>query len=483
MYAGLDFGTSSCSIGVWREGAPRLIPLEGTSTRLPSALYTTRPDIQPEEIDEAELKRRLADAKRKQSLNAKNENKVVKQLSDPELENIERGLMKREIAKRSKARYENQTISEVVRADTDFFFGDSAIRQHIEDPKSGYFVQSPKSYLGSKIKNHHVELFTEIIYKILDFIRYKAEFEEEREIRNIVLGRPVNFHGNAGEKGNAQAINILHRAAIEAGFKDVEFFMEPVAAALDFEQTLSKDLIALVLDAGGGTTDCSMVKLGPSYSKSKDRSESILGYSGVRVGGKDLDIKLALKKIMPFFGKESLMNDGLPIPNTLFWNAVAINDVNAQEDFFSLKTMQEIVYYLDNCVDPEKLSRLKTLCQGGLTSRLNQSSEHAKIGLSDTDSVNISLPYIDPSLSIPVSRNDFRECIERELRTFISLMKDVEVQAATEPDVIYVTGGTAKSPVVQEWIRSNYRDIEIVAGDSFGSVVSGLTTRAYRIYG
>ena len=83
---------------------------------------------------------------------------------------------------------------------------------------------------------------------------------------------------------------------------------------------------------------------------------------------------------------------------------------------------------------------------------------------------------------IPVSRNDLRDSVKRELDVFIALMKEVETQADTKPDLIYVTGGTAKSPVIEDWIRSNYRDIDIVVGDAFGSVVSGLTTWAHRIY-
>ncbi|MFT7127325.1 MAG: molecular chaperone DnaK (HSP70), partial [Pseudoalteromonas tetraodonis] len=29
MFAGLDFGTSNCEIGVWQNGSPRILKLEG----------------------------------------------------------------------------------------------------------------------------------------------------------------------------------------------------------------------------------------------------------------------------------------------------------------------------------------------------------------------------------------------------------------------------------------------------------------------
>ncbi|QXP91518.1 molecular chaperone [Methylococcus capsulatus] len=485
MYAGIDFGTSSCSIGVWKNNGPVLLPLEGESTRLPSALYTTRPTLPIEEVDTLELERRIAAARRRQTAEfrkAKEENGTFKELSDAELENIERGAMRRELAERAKKRYRSQTINEVLYADTEVVFGEEAILRHIQEPQNGFFIKSPKSFLGAAIQPHHAELFFEVIKRILAFIKATAEINIQNEIDNIVLGRPVNFHGTRGQEGNHQAIGILESAAMAAGFKSVEFLMEPIAAAMDFERSIPEDVIALVLDVGGGTTDCSMVKLGPSHINSRDRNNSVLGYAGDRVGGTDIDIKLALMKIMPHFGRNSLLKNGLPIPNILFWNAVAINDVNAQEQFWSDNTQHEILFYLGQAADKKKVQRILNLQKGRLTFRLNRSAELAKIHLSERDPINLPLRYIEPELVIPVSRYDLRESIERELDVFLSLMKEVENQAGVKPDILYVTGGTAKSPIVEEWIRSNYRHVEIVVGDAFGSVVSGLTTWARRIY-
>ncbi len=484
MYAGIDFGTSSCSIGVWQSKGPVLLPLEDQSNQLPSALYTSRPNVRIEEIDTFELEKRVVDVKRRHAgelKKAREEKRTFKEISDAELENIERGVMRREIAERAKNIYESLTISQALYADTEVVFGEAAIRRHIQDPLSGYFIRSPKSFLGAEIKHQHVELFSEVITRILAFIKANAEKSTQVEIRNIVLGRPVNFHGR-GDEGNAQAVGILERAAVAAGFKNVEFLMEPIAAALDFERSMSINLVVLVLDAGGGTTDCSMVKLGPSYIQSSERKDTILGYAGDRIGGTDLDIKLALRKIMPHFGKDSLLNNGLPIPNTLFWNAISINDVNAQAKFLADSTGREIASFLAQTADKKKVRRLQNLHKSKLMVRLNRSAELAKIHLSDTDSIKLPLRYIEPGFVIPISRNDLRESIERELDVFLSLMKEVEKQAGVKPDIVYVTGGTAKSPIVQEWIRSNYKNVEIVVGDAFGSVASGLTTWAHRIY-
>lgn len=485
MYAGLDFGTSNCSIGVWKEGSPELIPLEKESNQLPSALYTKRKNIEIEKISSDKLERRVAQAKRRQSMEAqkaKADGAAYKTLTDAELENIVRGAMRREIAQRAQTEYEQQSIRGALYANTDTVFGDEAIRQHIQDPHNGYFIKSPKSYLGADIQQSHIEVFSEVITRLLSHIKVAAERQNKSEVSDIVLGRPVNFHGTRGEKGNRQAIRILERAAIAAGFKNIEFLMEPVAAAIDYERQLDKDLTALILDMGGGTTDCSMIRLGPTYSKTAKRSSSVLGYAGDRTGGTDIDIKLALKNIMPHFGMNTLLTSGRPIPNTLFWDAVAVNDVNAKESFLSDTTHREILSFLSSATEKEKFKRLLNLQETRNVVRLNRSAELAKIHLSERDVVHLPLRYIDTDLVVDISRQNLREAIDREFKKFGDLMREVESQAGVKPDVIYVTGGTAKSPVIKEWIREQYGDTEIVVGDAFGSVTAGLTTWAHELY-
>jgi hypothetical protein len=87
----------------------------------------------------------------------------------------------------------------------------------------------------------------------------------------------INFQGLGGDDANAQAQGILERAAKRAGFRDVVFQFEPVAAGLDFEATLSEEKRVLVVDIGGGTTDCSLLLMGPQWREKADRQQSLLG--------------------------------------------------------------------------------------------------------------------------------------------------------------------------------------------------------------
>jgi hypothetical chaperone protein len=140
----------------------------------------------------------------------------------------------------------------------------------------------------------------------------------------------------------------------------------------------------------------------------------------------------------------------------------------------------EIERLQQDAVGKQQIARLRTLHEARLTYRVNRSAELAKIGLSERDAVELDLEYLESGLATQVSVPEMAESIERELAVFVALMREVETQAQTRPDVIYVTGGTARSPLVERAIRKHYGDVGVVVGDLFGSVTSGLTTWAQR---
>lgn len=486
MNAGIDFGTSNCAIGVWENNRPTILNLEDDKSTMPSALYTPKEHIEVDDINEVELTRRVNKAKTQQlndANKARREGRKHKVLSDDKLENIERGVMRREAIEAAQKLYDSQGISDSLSSGDGDVFGTAAINQHITEPHQGFFIKSPKTFLGAELDSNHIATFSEITKKMLSHIKAKSENSIGSSIENVVLGKPIKFHGTMGDKGNLQAVGILESSAIAAGFNDVEFMYEPIAAAMDYERTLTKDIVVLIMDIGGGTTDCSMLKVGPSYINKIDRDDSLLGYAGDRIGGLDLDIKIANKILMPHFGKESLLKSGLPIPNTYFSDAVNVNDVHAQARFSSEAYGREIRKYFEQAKNKPYFSRLIKLYEGNYSYTLNRSAELAKIKLSDSELIQLPIDYIEPDLEIDISREDYREAIERETNKIINIMTEVTKQSSTRPDVVYVTGGTAKSPIIEKLIRNQFNDIEVVTGDMFGGVAKGLTTWSYRIWG
>ncbi len=474
MYAGLDFGTSNCVIGVIENDEPVLVPLEDGETRLPSCLFLEHGVVESKTISEQALMSRVRAEKASQA-------NRQSALSDEAIVNKVRKQLRKEYREQAKTEQKNQSVMQALQSNAEVIFGKEAELAHMHDPKSGFYIKSPKSFLGAKISSAQKMVFSTVVEKMLAFIKQETEYVKQQTLKQVVIGRPVNFHGLQGSNGNAQALGIIEQAAKKVGFADIEFLMEPIAAAYDYERQLSTDKTVLILDLGGGTTDCSMLKLGPSYVGLPSREQSILSYSGKRIGGLDLDNKLSLMTLMPHFGKYALLNNGLPVPATFFTQAVRINDVSAQQDFSSNRTGSE----LDRCCkmsSDTKLLRLKYLREQKLGLRLSQSAEMAKISLSANPEIDLPLEFIEDDFSVAIKRTELADAIKDELKQFAGLINESLTQAQTQPDAIFVTGGTAISPVIQNWINSMFPDVEVVIGNHFGSVTSGLITHAQRIF-
>ena len=460
-----------------------LFHLEDGETRLSSCIFLEHGVAKPEEVSEHELSKRVRAEKMAQSqrLNSVHKSINEKCLSDAELVNIFRKQIRKENRENAKTSQKSQSVMQALQSSSEVIFGKEAELAHISDPENGFYIKSPKSFLGANISAAQQVVFSTVVEKMLAFIKHETEYVKGIELEQLVIGRPVNFHGLQGNDGNKQALQIIEKAAKKVGFKEIEFLMEPVAAAYDYERQLTQDKVVLILDLGGGTTDCSMLKLGPSYIHLDSRESCILSYSGKRLGGIDLDNKLALMNIMPHFGKNGLLTNGLPVPITLFSQAVNINDVRAQQDFSSHRTGNELAKIRAMSKD-KRLDRLITLQQRKLGLRLNQSAEMAKIILSAQQTINLPLDYIESDLVVPISRVQLSAAIADELRQFELLINESLQQAGTQPDTIFVTGGTAISPVIQAWINSIFPDIDVVIGNHFGSVTTGLVTHAQRFF-
>jgi hypothetical chaperone protein len=483
MFAGLDFGTSNCSIGVINNNEPALVPLEDGETRLSSCIFLEHGVIKAEEVSQLELSKRVRAEKTAQSKrnNSGNNYRNQRILNDDALINIVRKQLRKENREKAKTTQKAQSVMQALESNSEVIFGKEAELAHISDPENGFYIKSPKSFLGANISDTQQVVFSTVVEKMLGFIKQETEYVKGNELDQVVIGRPVNFHGLQGNDGNVQALHIIHKAAKKVGFKDIEFLMEPVAAAYDYERQLKNDRVVLILDMGGGTTDCSMIKLGPSHINLPSRENCILSYSGKRLGGIDLDNKLALMTIMPHFGKNSSLTNGLPVPITLFSQAVNINDVRAQQEFSSHRTGNELARFCMMTKD-KRLERLKQLRDRKLGLRLNQSAERAKIYLSANQSIDLALDYIEDDFFVHICRDELGDAIKDELRQFELLINDSLRQAGTQPDTIFVTGGTAISPVIQAWIHSIFPNVEIVIGNHFGSVTSGLVTHAQRLF-
>ncbi|QCR35325.1 molecular chaperone [Nissabacter sp. SGAir0207] len=449
MFIGFDYGTANCSVAVMRGGNAELLTLEGTSPYLPSMLAApTR-----EAVSEC-LHRHW------QVPTGSDENQ--------------------QLLRRAVSFNREEDIS--VNGDS-VLFGLSALAHYAEDPEEVYFVKSPKSFLGANgLKPQQIALFEDLVCAMMFHIKRQAEGELQQSITQTVIGRPVNFQGTGGDEANQQAQGILQRAAERAGFRDIAFQFEPVAAGLDFEATLQEEKTVLVVDIGGGTTDCSVLLMGPQWHGQADRQQSLLGHSGCRVGGNDLDIMLAFRQLMPLCGMGSQTTKGLAIPALPFWNAVATNDVPAQSDFYSVANGRLLRDLIRDAADPASVQRLLKVYQQRLSYRLVRAAEESKIALSHEPEIRTALGFVETALEERITQQQLGEAISQPLARIQEQVTEALQGSAVTPDVIYLTGGSARSPLLRAALQAQLPGIPLVGGNDFGSVTAGLARWAEVLY-
>lgn len=426
---GIDWGTSSSSVAFVAAAGARLLPLtEVGGERLPSTVFVPRTPARDAPTDELGRARVLT----------------------PEL--LRRG---------------------------DLQFGDAATGSMLQGD-DGFYVKSPKSFLGAELRERQVENFTALVARMLGHLVDSAGEALGERPRSAVIGRPVRYHGTRGEAGDAQALEIMAAAAREAGLERTRFLLEPVAAAYAYELALDRERRVLVVDAGGGTTDLTLVRLGPERAARAERDDDVLGTAGDRMGGTDLDARLAFRAFTPALGRESLLDSGRPVPNHYFVDLCSVADVNAQTRFGTEATAEAIAGYVDRAQAPERLERLLRLQASGGSFRFNRTAERTKIALSDAPRSDADLAWLEAGLALPADREDLSWAATPLLERIGELAEEVALQAGARPEVVFVTGGTALSPVVAEGLRAHIGDVELVVGDHFGSVATGLGLAASR---
>ncbi len=455
MFVGFDYGTSNCAMSFIRDGAAQLVPLYGDQAFVPSTLYA---------LERAFIAELVAS-----HITGEGERRSYAQSRAALLSQARQGKLEHDIAHVSDG----------------ICFGAEAIAHYIAAPGEGYFIKSPKSFLGaSGLRQQSVDFFEDLVAAMMLNVKARAEQYLQQEITQVVIGRPVNFQGINAQESNAQAQAILAAAARRIGFSEVEFLFEPLAAGFDFETRLTENKTVLVVDVGGGTTDCSMVLMGPQHIQQLDRTQDFLGHTGERIGGNDFDIQLAQQILMPHFGILSPLKTGLPMPLMPFVNAMAINDIGAQSAFYDVATGHLLTRLQRETQEPELLKRFVQMRNHKHNFAVVRAAELGKIALSVQAQYSFALDMIEPGLAPSCNAQDFAECSAKLLLKIASLIDEACRQAGTNPDLVYITGGSAKSPLIRQLVRDVLGEqIAIVDGDHFGSVAAGLGVWAQRVFG
>ena len=358
-------------------------------------------------------------------------------------------------------------------------FGRDAIGHYLEGTE-GRLMRSLKSLLGSPLLlettqiGHQQISFQDIIGTFLAKLRERATQSLGSVPRRVVMGRPVHFVDDDPER-DGQAEASLRQAVEALGFDEVSFQLEPIAAALDYEQRLTQESTVLVVDLGGGTSDFTVVRLGPDRMARTDRSRDILATTGVHVGGTDYDRQLNLAQVMPLLGYKHMGPEHREVPSGVFFDLATWHLIHWR---YQPKAMAHAKTLRSNYSDPrlhERLMRVLTERHGHLMAHeVEQAKIRCSVKRADTD---IDLSVMERDLHARLGVADMQAHLHDLLaRTVACARECVQRAGLTDAslDAIYLTGGSSALSSFQQALQHEFVGVPLVEGDLFGGVALGL---------
>ena len=358
-------------------------------------------------------------------------------------------------------------------------FGREAITHYLEGTE-GRLMRSLKSLLGSPLLmettviNNQLVNFSDIITTYLAELRERATRHLGIAPTRVVMGRPVHFVDDDATR-DAQAEEALRHAAERVGFTDIAFQLEPIAAALDYEQRLTRETTVLVADIGGGTSDFTVVRLGPERMHQPNRADDVLATAGVHIGGTDFDQKLSLGQLMPLLGYGHLGPDHREVPNRVFFDLATWHLINWQ---YQPKAMAQAKALQVNYSDVRLHDRLMRVLTERYGHHMAHDIEQAKIRCSQTDTdSSIDLSYVESDLTTSLSPSDLHAHLAQLLAHTVACARECVHRADLpkgKPDAIYLTGGSSALRTFQQALQTEFAGVPLVEGDLFGGVASGL---------
>ena len=367
-------------------------------------------------------------------------------------------------------------------------FGAHAIETYIGQ-QDGRLMRALKSILGSPLIDEKTALgsrmvaLTEVVEIFVRHLKQKAEAFAQEELTAVVHGRPVRFVED-DDAADAKAQRVLHGIANRVGFKDVAFVYEPIAAAYHYEETAPAEETVLIADIGGGTSDFTVIRIGPKRRARADRSADILANDGVRVGGTDFDSLLSLDAVMPLLGLHTqLIEKNLPMPNSLYFELSTWSTINFTYTYQNERMLIELVA---NAREPDKVARLMKVIRQRLGHRIAFTVEDGKIALSEADAAALPLDFVERDLLAPATRAGFDRAIRAKTARLFATASQCIADAGLRPsdiDTIFFTGGSGRVPAVREAIVRAAPQARATTGSDFLSVALGLTREAQKRFG
>jgi len=367
-------------------------------------------------------------------------------------------------------------------------FGGAAIASYIAQHE-GRLMRALKSILSSSLIDEKTALgnrmvpLTEVVEIFVRHLKEKAEAFAGVELTAVVHGRPVRFVDD-DDAADARAERVLEGIAHKVGFRDLSFVYEPIAAAYHYEETARAEETVLIADIGGGTSDFTVIRVGPKRRLRADRAADILANAGARIGGTDFDALFNLAVVMPHLGLGTeLIAKRLPMPRGPYAELATWSTINFA---YTPRNERLLVELVAGAREPKKVARLLKVVRERLGHRIALTVEDAKIALSDAERTVMPLDFIDTALEAIATRAAFDQAITEKTARLHKVAAQCIADAGLTPadiNTIFFTGGSGRVPAVRGAILRAAPGARATEGSDFLSVALGLTREAQKRFG
>jgi len=362
-----------------------------------------------------------------------------------------------------------------------FSVGQEAINA-LQAGEIGRFFVALKSFLGTKEEiettlQGKTYTISQLIAIILKSFKRVLENEAKESINRVVLGRPVNFNDNSKELDKLAQLR-LESAAKLAGFKEVIFEYEPIAAALTYTKDIKKKQKILIADIGGGTTDYTVVEI-------NGNKKNILSTSGVYIGGNSFDKKIIQNYVSYYLGKDSKyvnMGKTLSVDSRFYAD---LSEYHKFQTMYDVEIINSIKKLHSMSKEKDKIQRLIELIEQRLYFDFIEAISGAKIELSKIDLATIDMSFFTNPFSLNLSKEQFNNSINFELKEIEKAMQEALKRANSsysDIDRVFLTGGSTLTPAVRAIYYRYFDESKIEYSNAFSSVGYGLALKAKEIF-
>ena len=366
--------------------------------------------------------------------------------------------------------------------------GAPAIARYVQNEGQGRLIQSIKSHLASASFTRTMigGRFWTLESLIATYLKQLRSAVKRPLPARAVVGRPVRYWGADDADDDARAVGRMRAALAEAGFTEVVFELEPIAAALRYAARLDHEELILVADFGGGTSDFSLLRVGPSLAQ-RDAgvdADVILATGGIALGGDSFDARIIDALVAPALGRETTYRDAFgamtPVPHWLFLRLRRWHHLSFLKEASTLELLDRIHH---GSSDPGRIARLVRLVEDDLGLPLHQAVERCKVTLSVREEAELVQPQLD--LATRATRAAFGQWVTPELDDIDTVVSDVLSRAgvgAADVDTVFATGGSALVPAVRRRLAARFGEAKLAGGEELTSVAWGLAARARQLF-